>query len=83
MNTDGTVDSSYNPQADAPIAALALQSDGKVVVGGSFTTIQPNTATSALASSTPLKTTWARTTPITLRTASSSCMIRSSRPGRP
>ena len=46
LNTDGTVDSGYNPQADAPIAALALQSDGKVVVGGTFTTFQPNSATS-------------------------------------
>ena len=41
LNTDGTVDSSYNvgSGADEFIAAIAMQNDGAAVVGGAFTTI--------------------------------------------
>jgi uncharacterized delta-60 repeat protein len=40
LNTDGTVDTSFNPGAgaDNPVYALALQRDGKVLVAGSFAT---------------------------------------------
>jgi uncharacterized delta-60 repeat protein len=40
LNADGTLDTSFNPGAGANdhIRALALQSDGKVVIGGQFTT---------------------------------------------
>ena len=50
LDSDGTVDSSFNPGAgaDNPIFAVALKADGKVVVGGSFTTFngvsRPNLA---------------------------------------
>lgn len=42
LNADGTVDSSFNVgvgfSSGATIYSLALQSDGKIIVGGSFTT---------------------------------------------
>lgn len=37
LNTDGTVDNSFNPNANADIYAVAVQDDGKLVVGGDFT----------------------------------------------
>ncbi len=39
LNTDGTTDPSFNPLgtgADAPIQAVALQPDGKILIGGVF-----------------------------------------------
>ena len=44
LNTDGLVDSTYNPNANDSVIALALQADGKLLVGGTFTTFQPNGA---------------------------------------
>jgi uncharacterized delta-60 repeat protein len=40
LNTDGTRDTSFNTGTgfDAGVSALALQSDGKIIAGGSFTT---------------------------------------------
>lgn len=40
LNADGAVDVSFNPGtgADLPITALALQPDGKIFIGGSFST---------------------------------------------
>ena len=43
LNADGTLDAGFNPGAgieDGEVYGLALQSDGKIVVGGSFTTVQ-------------------------------------------
>lgn len=42
LNTDGTVDSTFNPNANGPVIASALQADGKLIIGGAFTTLQPN-----------------------------------------
>jgi len=39
LNPDGSVDESFNPNADARVLTLALQSDGKILAGGVFTTI--------------------------------------------
>jgi uncharacterized delta-60 repeat protein len=36
LNADGTLDSSFNPGANGTIYAMAVQTDGKIVVGGSF-----------------------------------------------
>ncbi len=50
LNADGTIDSSFNPGAgaDNPVFALALTPDQRVVLGGSFTTVngvtRPNVA---------------------------------------
>ncbi len=37
LNADGSVDTSFNPGANAIINAFALQPDGRVLVGGDFT----------------------------------------------
>jgi uncharacterized delta-60 repeat protein len=39
LNADGTVDVAFNPGANADIYALAVQPDGKIVVGGNFSTL--------------------------------------------
>ncbi len=49
VNTDGTLDTGFNPNANAVVSNVAVQADGKVLLGGSFTTLQPNGA--AVASS--------------------------------
>jgi uncharacterized delta-60 repeat protein len=36
LNTDGSLDATFNPGADGQVSALALQTDGSVVAGGSF-----------------------------------------------
>jgi len=36
VNADGTVDTSFNPGANGRIIAIAIQADGKIVVGGAF-----------------------------------------------
>src|SRR4051812_5025787 len=37
LNADGLVDAAFAPSADAPVKAVAVQPDGKILVGGSFT----------------------------------------------
>jgi len=44
LNPDGAVDQAYNPNANRAVLALALQSDGRLLAGGPFTTFQPNGA---------------------------------------
>jgi uncharacterized delta-60 repeat protein/prepilin-type N-terminal cleavage/methylation domain-containing protein len=41
LNTDGTLDTGFNPGtgAAAAVESIALQPDGKVVIGGAFTTV--------------------------------------------
>lgn len=47
LNTDGTLDTTYDPEPNNSVSALVLQPDGKLVAGGSFTSVQPNGASSA------------------------------------
>ena len=46
LNTDGTIDLTFNIGTgfNSSVLALAIQSDGKIVVGGSFTTYQGTTS---------------------------------------
>lgn len=37
LNADGSLDTRLNPGTDAAVLALAVQADGKIVVGGQFT----------------------------------------------
>jgi uncharacterized delta-60 repeat protein len=39
LNADGSLDAAFNPGADGTVEALAIQADGKILVGGSFTTL--------------------------------------------
>src|SRR5207245_810246 len=43
LNTDGTLDSGFTPnvayQSNTQINALALQADGKILIGGNFLTV--------------------------------------------
>ena len=39
LNPDGSLDTSFNPGANAQVIALAVQPDGKILVGGDFTTL--------------------------------------------
>ncbi|MDQ6704569.1 MAG: delta-60 repeat domain-containing protein, partial [Acidobacteriota bacterium] len=39
LNPDGTLDTSFNPNANGLVLAIALQADGKILVGGAFTNI--------------------------------------------
>ena len=43
FNADGTLDTTFDPNATGGIVtAIALQTDGKILIGGSFTTLSPN-----------------------------------------
>lgn len=44
FNGDGTLDTAFNPNPNDNVLALALQPDGKLIIGGAFTTLQPNDA---------------------------------------
>ncbi len=49
LNADGTLDDTFNPNFNGPARALVLQPDGKILVGGDFTTAQPNGAAATTA----------------------------------
>lgn len=39
LNADGSIDSSFNPGANDGVKALAVQSDGKILMGGDFNAV--------------------------------------------
>src|ERR1700680_2299652 len=39
LNTDGTLDTAFDPNADNYVYAIAVQADGKILAGGFFTSI--------------------------------------------
>ena len=39
LNADGTLDTAFNPSADDRLHSIAVQADGKILVGGTFTNI--------------------------------------------
>src|SRR6266850_3294452 len=39
LNPDGALDTAFNPNANGDVNAIALQADGKILVGGFFTTV--------------------------------------------
>lgn len=47
VHADGSLDVGFNPGANGPVHALALQSDGKVLVGGDFTGLGGGTGMTA------------------------------------
>ena len=46
IDADGTLDSGFDPEANGTVYDMALQVDGKVLLGGGFMTLQPNGAVS-------------------------------------
>lgn len=46
LNADGSLDLTFNPNADGTVNCLAVQADGRVLLGGDFTTLQPGNAAS-------------------------------------
>ena len=44
INTDGTIDNTFNPGLafNGPVNSLGLQSDGKIIAGGAFSTFNSN-----------------------------------------
>ena len=46
LNADGTLDTVFNPNTNGVVYAMILQTNGQIVIGGSFTTVQPNGASS-------------------------------------
>jgi uncharacterized delta-60 repeat protein len=39
VNADGTIDATFNPDANARVFCIAVQADGKFIVGGDFTAV--------------------------------------------
>ena len=39
LNSDGTLDTSFDPNANSFVYSIALQPDGKIIVGGAFTAV--------------------------------------------
>ncbi|MGB8647349.1 MAG: Ig-like domain repeat protein, partial [Anaerolineae bacterium] len=39
LNADGSLDTTFNPGADNSVSTLAVQADGKILVGGNFVTL--------------------------------------------
>ena len=37
LNPDGTLDTAFNPNANGTVYAIAVQADGKILAGGTFT----------------------------------------------
>ena len=56
LNPDGTLDTGFNPNANGVVSAIAIQSDGKVLVAGDFTNIggQPRNGMARLDATTGL-----------------------------
>jgi uncharacterized delta-60 repeat protein len=60
LNSDGTLDTTFNPGANHRVYTLAVQADGRILVGGSFTTLggQPRNYIGRLNSNGTLDTTF-------------------------
>lgn len=44
LNADGTLETGFNPNANNTINCMAIQEDGKILIGGHFTSLQPSGA---------------------------------------
>jgi uncharacterized delta-60 repeat protein len=47
LHADGSLDPDFDPNSSAPVLSVVVQADGKVLIGGLFTTLQPNGAATA------------------------------------
>jgi uncharacterized delta-60 repeat protein len=76
LNTDGTLDTNFNPGsgANATVSTTTIQSDNKIIIGGSFTTYNNTPAayiTRILATSNPIVVPTLTTSPVTASTSTS------------
>ena len=55
VNADGTLDPAFDPTRTSPVFSVALQPDGRILLGGWFTTLQPNGGQSHCAPRRPRK----------------------------
>ena len=46
LNSDGSLDTGFDPNADSDVYSVAVQADGEILIGGHFITLQPNGAAS-------------------------------------
>jgi uncharacterized delta-60 repeat protein len=46
LNTSGGIDLTFDPKANGAVRSIAIQADGGILLGGAFTTLQPNGAPS-------------------------------------
>ena len=42
LNPDGTLSTSFDPDANNSVGVVVIQPDGKILIGGNFTTLSPN-----------------------------------------
>lgn len=49
LNADGTLDAAFDPRADSLVRSVTVQPDGKILLGGHFTTLQPRGVGAAVA----------------------------------
>src|SRR5438445_7404149 len=42
LNPDGTLDTAFDPNANDIVSSIAVQTDGKILASGAFTTLSPN-----------------------------------------
>ena len=49
LDTAGNLDLTFDPKANGEVRSIAIQTDGMILLGGSFTTLQPNGAMVATA----------------------------------
>jgi uncharacterized delta-60 repeat protein len=47
LNADGSLDSTFNPQPNGAVYAIAVQANGQIIIGGEFTSVQPGGAATA------------------------------------
>ena len=43
VHADGTLDTTFNPNSSGAVFTLAFQTDGELLLGGSFTTLESDT----------------------------------------
>lgn len=48
VNADGTLDTGFDPNVNGNVYCIAVQADGKILIGGTFTSLQPNGAASSI-----------------------------------
>lgn len=48
LNADGSLDESFDPQPNSKVSCIAVQTDGKILIGGGFASLQPRGVTSKI-----------------------------------